>query len=594
MGGSTAIGPARTWTLGAINRSVPLLVTPPGGIASTSFLQYDQFKDKHKARPSLIYVGANDGMLHAFYKDDPDDPDPTKPATHPRKVMEEAFAYIPHAVLGTLKYLRQNQWYYVDASPVSRGRLCAPAALGQRQLGDHRSAGGRLRCLWHQALLLALHDGHRFGPGGRQYFALDVTDQDTVQATKTSSPAPKIYPYWEFSDKDWSKSPTPTERLGDTWSLPFLAELHQGDGTTTSVAAIFGGGWGADGEHNVGNYIYFVNLDNASILRRYYIPDKDDPNWKTKMDQGLSLDSLTTPFATAQNSLPGDASVVDVPDQEGLSELLYIGDLQGRVWKVNMASGDHSKWKACLFYDTGDRTGIGDSRSGAGQANDKLPKTTDASYAAFDALRRPVFYAPTVVAAPEGGRLVIFGTGHIEDTTVARDQAVVNCMFAVLDTDPIYSDTVEDICNYGTLWNQSQRSGQCPQCVADISYPYCFEPGEKLISKPSISEGLLSFQTFKPYSEDHCDSNYNPCEPGLIRDWFVDYLTFYGILQLNTPNSQGRYLEQSEFTASGLTLTNKFGYVYTVPGGGVFGFTPPTGKTSDVLSWGEGVSFPPF
>ena len=600
-------GPNRTWTLGAINRSVPLLVGPPAGVPATNFRNYKDFLKAHEARPVLIYIGANDGMLHAFYKNDPDDPDfPTIPATHPRVILEEAFAYIPHAVLSTLKYLRSNQWYYVDASPVAADifipqpswvNLSAGDTAALQKVGCADVGGGEVYC-WRTLLVSGL------GPGGREYFALDITDADTVSAANTSTPtAPQIHTLWEFSDKIWADTP-PTELLGDSWSLPFLAELRQGDGDSTSVAAIFGGGWSASNEYNVGNYIYFVTVDDASILRRYYIPDKDDPSWKTKMDKGLSLDTLAgstvaAPFPNAQNNLPGDASVVDVPDQEGLSELLYIGDLQGRMWKVNMASGDTSEWKACLFYDTGDTIGIGDSRSSEGKANDKLPLPPNpptvlpsSTYTAFDALRRPIFYGPTVVPAPQGGRLVIFGTGHIEEASVARNESVVNCIFAVWDKDPIDSNTVEDICNYGTLWNQAQKdASQCPQCVSQIYYPFCFEPGEKLISKPSVSEGLLSFQTFKPFSADHCAADYNPCEPGVIRDWFVDYLTFYGILHLSTPGSEGRYIQQSEFTASGLTLTQKFGYIYTIPGKGVHGFTPPTGKSSDVLSWGEGMSF---
>ena len=588
------LGPARDWTLGAINRSHPLMIGPPGGIPGTNFPNYDQFIQKHLDRPMLIYVGANDGMLHAFYEQDPDG------ATKPRKILEEAFAYIPNGVLGTLKYLRENQWFYVDATPVGGDIFVhqppwvsvnwssnEPAAAGCDAIG------GEHFC-WRTLVVAGL------GAGGRRVFALDVTDAATVAASVTTTAAPTIRTYWEFLDKIWPADPNdkPTERLGDTWSLPNLSELRLGDGDSTSVAAIFGGGWGASTEVNVGNYIYYVNLDDASIIRRFLVPDADDPNWKAKVTAGLSWDdpavkSGPTTYYPGANSLPGDASVVDVPETEGLVELLYIGDLQGRVWKVNMADG-HSvtkHWKLGLFYDTGDRTGIGDS-SDLTNPTDGLPAVTDTTYAAFDALRRPVFYAPTVVPAPTGGRLVIFGTGHIEDTATARDQGVINCMFAVWDNDPVFGSTVDMLANYGKLWNDAQRTGgNCPQCAQAVAYPFCFQPGEKLISKPTVSEGLLSFQTFKPYSDDHCDTaNYNPCKPGIVRDWFVDYLTFYGTL--NLPGGSGRYIEQSEFSASGLTLTNKFGYIYSVPGGGLMGFTPPTGKSSDVLSWGEGISFP--
>jgi len=576
---------ARTWTLGAINRSIPVIVGPPGGEAAESFRKYEFFLEKYKDRPSLTYVGANDGMLHAFFMDD------LKENLAPEQ-MEEAFAYIPYEVLPTLRLLRENQWYYVDGSPVAadvflpqplwvdvQWGTTEPAAAGCDEVGSEHFC-------WRSMLVCGL------GQGGRDYFALDVTDADSTSASKTGTPAAeKIHTFWEFTDRYTVAGETnPRDRLGDTWSRPFLAELKLGDGDSTWVAAVFGGGQSAeDDDPDIGNYIYFVNADDASILRRFMVPDKDDPEWMPKVDRSLDPDGglwnddpSSADYFASWNNLPSDPTVVDAPPQEGLSELVYMGDLQGRMWKVNMASGDTTEWELGLLWDTGDREGE------YADEEDLPPPGNTLAYKEFDALRRPIFYAPTVVPAPEEGLIVIFGTGHIEDKVMARDETMVNCIFAVWDKDPVIKIGTEDITSYGTLWSETQREEHCPGCIGDITYPFCFEPGEKIITKPKVDEGVLKFQTFIPFSNNPCASSFNPCKPGIVRMWYVDYLTFLGIY--NLPGEGGRYVELEDFTTSRFASSN-LGDLYMVPPGGIRLVPPQPSKTSDILSWGEGISF---
>jgi hypothetical protein len=338
----------------------------------------------------------------------------------------------------------------------------------------------------------------------------------------------------------------------------------------------------AEKERDVGNYIYFVNADDASILRRFMVPDKDDPNWRNKVEDGLwNDDPSSADYCASLNNLPSDPTVVDAPPQEGLSELLYMGDLQGRMWKVNMASGDTAEWELGLLWDTGDTLGNYSDET-------KLPKPGDTDYAGFDAFRRPIFYAPTVVPAPEEGLIVIFGTGHIEDKVMARDETMVNCIFAIWDKDPVIKIGTEDITSYGTLWSETQREEHCPGCIGEITYPYCFQPGEKIITKPKVDEGVLKFQTFIPFSNNPCASSFNPCKPGVVRSWYVDYLTFQGIY--NLPGEGGRCVELEDFTTSRFASSN-LGDLYMVPPGGIRRNPPPPSKTSDILSWGEGISF---
>src|SRR5690606_25014505 len=99
-----------------------------------------------QAGHSTIYVGANDGMLHAF----------------DAKTGEERFAFIPSAVIKNLPILTAEDYgkeggtthrYFVDSSPVARD-VYFNIARDKLLLGS-------------------------LGAGGRFLFAVDITDPDS-------------------------------------------------------------------------------------------------------------------------------------------------------------------------------------------------------------------------------------------------------------------------------------------------------------------------------------------------------------------------------------------------------------------------------
>jgi type IV pilus assembly protein PilY1 len=129
----------------------------------------------------MIYVGANDGMLHAF--------DAT--------TGEEKFAYVPNEVMTNLASLKSTTYahkYFVDGSPF----------VGDAFLGS----------AWKTVLLGTT------GAGGKAVFALDVTDPTTFTTSKV---------LWEF---------THTE-LGNTIGQPVIARVAYNN----RWAAIFGNGY---------------------------------------------------------------------------------------------------------------------------------------------------------------------------------------------------------------------------------------------------------------------------------------------------------------------------------------------------------------
>ncbi|AJD47072.1 Tfp pilus assembly protein, tip-associated adhesin PilY1 [Isoalcanivorax pacificus W11-5] len=106
------------------------------GAEGSSYYSFYQQKRNEELRPPVVYVGANDGMLHAFHAD----------------TGEELFAYVPSMVLPQMAALSEPGYehrYSVDGSPT---------------IADAYIDGE-----WRTVLIGAL------GAGGRGLFALDIT-----------------------------------------------------------------------------------------------------------------------------------------------------------------------------------------------------------------------------------------------------------------------------------------------------------------------------------------------------------------------------------------------------------------------------------
>ena len=133
----------RTYALGDIVNAAPVFVRkPPFSYADSG---YSAFVTADVGRKSVVYVGANDGMLHAF----------------DAETGEELWAYIPSVVVPQLYKLADagyanNHRFYVDG----------PITVGDAYDGTN----------WRTILITGL------GGGGKAYVALDVTDPDNPEA----------------------------------------------------------------------------------------------------------------------------------------------------------------------------------------------------------------------------------------------------------------------------------------------------------------------------------------------------------------------------------------------------------------------------
>ncbi len=135
--------------------------------------------------------------------------------------------------------------------------------------------------------------------GGRNYYALDVTDRDN----------PKILWQIEGGTGDFVE-------LGQTWSQPILGRIDI-DGTPTTVL-YFAGGYDENQDDttlratdSMGRAVYIVNALTGALI------------WKG--GDGVSYDE---DFNDMLYSIPADLSVVDI-NSSGQDDIIFVGDMGG-------------------------------------------------------------------------------------------------------------------------------------------------------------------------------------------------------------------------------------------------------------------------
>ena len=203
----------RSHILGDIINSQVIYVGAPSGPYFTS--SYNSFAQTYSNRPHMIYVGANDGMLHAFN------------AT----TGQEAFAFIPNGVFENLYNLSAPLYnvshrYFVDGSP---------------QFADVQFADSS----WHTMLV----GGEN--AGGNSIYALDITNPGSLSNESTLANAV----LWEFTDSD----------MGLSYSTPQIAQIGQANTSPASFAVFFGNGYNSPQNTSV---FYALDAKTGSVLKK--------------------------------------------------------------------------------------------------------------------------------------------------------------------------------------------------------------------------------------------------------------------------------------------------------------------------------------
>ncbi len=264
----------RTHVLGDIVDSQPIYVAAPAQpYFSTSYRAFQLAKAN---RQPMLYVGANDGMLHAFNA----------------STGAESFAFIPNAVFANLPNLtdplyNQSHRFYVNASP---------------QVSDVQFGSGGA---WHTLLVSAE------GAGGKSVFALDVTSPETL----TSEAAVASAALWEFTDAD----------MGFGFSEPQTAAVN----ATPGFAVFFGNGYGSTNNKAM---LYAVNPQSGQIIRKLDLCAAVALACDTALPQGLST------VATSQSDgLQGQPiTKIYAGDLQGNMWAIDVGNGNPANWTVRL------------------------------------------------------------------------------------------------------------------------------------------------------------------------------------------------------------------------------------------------------------------
>lgn len=263
----------RTHLLGDIVNSAPAYVKQPRfNFIDNVSPNYQAFKtDVAQAnRHGMLYVGGNDGMLHAF--------NTTNGA--------ESWAYVPQSVMPNMYKLADKNYgashqFLVDGSP---------------QVMDVYDA---TTSAWRTILVGGLN------AGGRGYFALDVTSEDSPKAL------------WEFCHTN-SYCNRWDEDLGLTYGNPVITKMPESSAYAGRWVVIFTSGYNNVSPGNGQGYLYIVDAITGALIQKL----------------GTGEGSAESPSGFAK--LASSSGINGNADTDAASVALYGGDLEGNLWKVNL------------------------------------------------------------------------------------------------------------------------------------------------------------------------------------------------------------------------------------------------------------------
>ncbi len=506
----------RSWLLGDILHANPLAVNY--STYSTSIASNESNCTVNK---SIIYVGSNDGMLHAFKDCD----------------GSEAWAFIPPEVLGNLKDINgQLHTYAVDATP-------SVYLYDQNKNGNIETANDKVILLFGTRR----GGGLNSAPTKGSYYALDVSDPT----------APRYL--WSLSNASANFA-----ELAESWGEARVVKLKVG--TATKIAALIVGGYdnmnedsrfghtqtfsgsatvsnSVSGAGNVtssgslaqgsprGRGLYAVEIATLNSAGVPSFASSGSRIWGVV--KGGSTDYTSTPATHAgmDFSFAADITTLDV-DGNGYVDRLYTTDVGGNLWRFDVGSTTVSDWKAYKIFSTNPVPGA----------------STDTGRKMF---YRPVatLEASATIKARGNDALIFMGSGDREHPL---NTAVIDRIYAVRDKGQISAKSESDLLDVTSDQLQTATTANSGSAanptVGSVDY-YLKQlrtnfgwyirldqnQGEKVLAAPALLNKIAYFTTFTPGASISAD----PCKPsnlGTGRIYVLNYATGESVMNYDTTN----------------------------------------------------------
>ncbi|MBU2455479.1 MAG: hypothetical protein KJ668_19400, partial [Proteobacteria bacterium] len=576
------------WKLGDIINSSPVLVATPFDNYDILYSDesYYDFYLAIKDRETMVYVGGNDGMIHAFtsWKYNKTNKKFEKPAVASagESIGEELWAYIPQSLLPHLKWLPSQDYthvYYADLKPKIFDAKILP--------DDTHYTDSDTEDNWGTILLAGLNYG------GKHIWAKGDYDDGTGSTTNETRHFYPTYSAIDITDPRnprllWEKSyavpATSAETaenatdMGLTTSYPSIVKVNE------KWYAVFGSGPAEyTGISNKKGHIFVVDLKTGEPYKNQ--GTSPNPDWL---------------FETAEDdAFMGPAVSLD-KNMNYSVDSIYIG----QTYDDNAGAG--TSWKGSLyrikvpFSCSAGTCEYGDLDDGV-YIDNPIDSSNPWTLSRLFESPAPVTAAPILTVDAKQNAWVIFGTGRYlaEDDKNSTDQQYIfgikdpffnkehgTCLPApatctlkfndgyyhstssdltLLTTDLLNSDNYIVLDN-GLVYNNNAGTtyfGDFYQLidavlVKDGWYRTLYNTGEMVISKPGIIGGTVLTSSFLP--------NSNIC--GFGGDGYL-----YGLY----------YLTGTAFTNA--TFTN--GLVNITIGGNI------EKKVIDVKSLGDGLASSP-
>jgi type IV pilus assembly protein PilY1 len=327
----------RTSVLGDVIDSSPVWVGPPQSpysatwsdllysSATLSESAYASFATTNATRTNVVYVGANDGLLHGFragkFNSDGSFNNATNDGT-------EVIAFMPSQIVSTIRSASTpsldytspsySHGFYVDAVPAE---------------GDLYYSGN-----WHSWIVSGLGaGGQASGPVGvtatspasnpvadtttietGSVFALDVTNPSTFSEGSAGTIVKGDWTSAWFTANGCTGAATSCgDHLGATYGTPAIRRLHDG-----SWGVLFGNGLNSK---SATAGLYIVHISSTGAQSAQYID--------TGVGTASNRNGLTT------------VTPVDL-DGDHITDYVYAGDVRGNVWRFDLTSRTASTWAA--------------------------------------------------------------------------------------------------------------------------------------------------------------------------------------------------------------------------------------------------------
>jgi type IV pilus assembly protein PilY1 len=334
--------------LGDIVHSTPVFVGAPNRVGrdQSPFPQsdlYSTFRAERADRNEVIYVAANDGMVHGFDADD----------------GSEVFGFVPNnLILGTfsrriteLLDFEYSHKFFVDLTPAVNDVYMDSDDDGDKEWITFVMGGQ--------------------GAGAKAYYALNATDP--TKLTETTAAEVVLWEFTEADDtyptgfdglplltagltqrQDLQDTPQPVKDLGYSFSVPTIAMSNLQDGNGEQIwVSMFGNGYNSTAgiaklfllfiDEGVDGLWCHPDMIHNQILNGALPAECVGKQDFVKIDTGFGVkDGFPNGLGTPRG--------IDV-DGNGTLDYAYAGDTFGNFFRFDLTSDDYDDWSFTKIYE---------------------------------------------------------------------------------------------------------------------------------------------------------------------------------------------------------------------------------------------------